>query len=89
MTEPRQVALVTSASPGTRQQRWRRTGAAGEFSVDQTFAGHSVQADTPMPLYASGRRTFDEVLAKDTSGGDDPAVVAKAIVAAASDRMPS
>jgi hypothetical protein len=29
-----------------------------------------------MPLYASGRRTFDEVLAKNTSGGDDPAVVA-------------
>ena len=41
-----------------------------------------------MPLYASGRRTFDEVLAKNTSGGDDPAVVAKVIVAAATDRNP-
>ena len=41
-----------------------------------------------MPLYASGRRTFDEVFAKEASGGDDPAVVAKVIVAAASDRNP-
>jgi hypothetical protein len=47
-----------------------------------------VQGDTPLPLYASGRRTFDEVLAKNTSGGDDPAVVAKVIVAAATDRNP-
>ncbi|CAN7324233.1 oxidoreductase [Arthrobacter sp. LjRoot78] len=56
--------------------------------INTPFAGHSVQADTPMPLYASGRRTFDEVLAKNTSGGDDPAVVARVIVAAASDRNP-
>ena len=41
-----------------------------------------------MPLYASGRRNYDEVLAKNTSGGDDPAVVAKVIVAAATDRNP-
>jgi hypothetical protein len=41
-----------------------------------------------LPLYVPGRRTFDEVLAKNTSGGDDPAVVAKVIVAAATDRNP-
>jgi hypothetical protein len=35
-----------------------------------------------MPLYASGRQAFDEVLAKNTSGGNDPADVAKVIVAA-------
>ena len=56
--------------------------------INTPFGDHSVQADTPMPLYASGRRTFDEVLAKNTSGGDDPAVVAKVIVAAATDRNP-
>ena len=56
--------------------------------INTPFGDHSVQGDTPMPLYASGRRTFDEVLAKNTSGGDDPAVVAKVIVAAATDRNP-
>jgi len=56
--------------------------------INTPFGAHSVQADTPLPLYASGRRTYDEVLAKNTSGGDDPAVVAKVIVAAASDRNP-
>lgn len=54
--------------------------------INTAFGANSVQADTPMPLYASGRRTFNEVLAKNTSGGDDPAVVAKVIVAAATDR---
>src|SRR5512133_2193729 len=56
--------------------------------VNTPFGDHSVQGDTPLPLYASGRRTFDEVLAKNTSGGDDLAVVAKVILAAASDRNP-
>lgn len=46
-----------------------------------------MQADTPLPLYASGRRIYDEVLAKNTSGGD-PSVVAKVIVDASSDRNP-
>ena len=56
--------------------------------INTPFGDHSVQGDTPLPLYAPGRRTFDEVLAKNTSGGDDPAVVAKVIVAAATDRNP-
>jgi short-subunit dehydrogenase len=56
--------------------------------INTPFGANSVQADTPLPLYGSGRRTFEEVLAKNTSGGDDPAVVAKVIVAAASDRSP-
>jgi NAD(P)-dependent dehydrogenase (short-subunit alcohol dehydrogenase family) len=56
--------------------------------INTPFGANSVQADTPLPLYASGRRNYDEVLAKNTSGGDDPAVVAKVIVAAASDRNP-
>ena len=56
--------------------------------INTPFAGHSVQADTPMPLYAAGRRNYDELIAKNLSSGDDPAVVAKVIVAAATDRNP-
>ena len=41
-----------------------------------------------MPLYAAGRRNYDELLEKNLSSGDDPAVVAKVIVAAATDRNP-
>ncbi len=56
--------------------------------INTPFGDHSVQGDTPMPLYASRRRTFGEVLAKNLSGGDEPALVAKVIVAAATDRNP-
>src|SRR5687767_7658179 len=56
--------------------------------INTPFGGHSVQADTPMPLYAAGRRNYDELIAKNLSSGDDPAVVAKVIVAAATDRNP-
>ncbi|AEK44117.1 short chain dehydrogenase [Amycolatopsis mediterranei S699] len=56
--------------------------------INTPFAGHSVEADTPMPLYAAGRRNYDKLLAKNLSSGDDPAVVAKVIVAAATDRNP-
>src|SRR5213080_5066466 len=28
--------------------------------INTPFAGHSVEADTPMPLYAAGRRNYDE-----------------------------
>ncbi|WP_406274397.1 oxidoreductase [Nocardia sp. NBC_00881] len=56
--------------------------------INTPFAGHSVEADTPMPLYAAGRRNYDELLEKNLSSGDDPAVVAKVIVAAATDRNP-
>jgi NAD(P)-dependent dehydrogenase (short-subunit alcohol dehydrogenase family) len=56
--------------------------------INTPFAGHSVEADSPMPLYAAGRRNYDELLAKNLSSGDDPVVVAKVIVAAATDRNP-
>ena len=41
-----------------------------------------------MPLYAAGRRNYDELIEENLSSGDDPAVVAKVIVAAATDRNP-
>jgi short-subunit dehydrogenase len=56
--------------------------------INTPFAGHSVVADTPMSLYAAGRRNYDDLLEKNLSSGDDPAVVAKVIVAAATDRNP-
>ena len=56
--------------------------------INTPFGAHSVQADTPLPLYEAGRRNYEEVLAKNTSNGDDPAVVAKTIVAAATDANP-
>ncbi|WP_165362764.1 oxidoreductase [Promicromonospora panici] len=56
--------------------------------INTPFAGHSVEADTPMPLYAAGRRNYDQLLEKNLTGGDDPAVVAKVIVRAATDRNP-
>lgn len=56
--------------------------------INTPFAGHSVEADTPMPLYAAGRRNYDELLEKNLTSGDDPAVVAKVIVTAATDRNP-
>jgi short-subunit dehydrogenase len=56
--------------------------------IDTPFGDHSVQADTPMPLYAAGRANYEEVLAENTSSGDAPAVVADVIVAAAKDADP-
>lgn len=56
--------------------------------INTPFAGHSVLADTPLPLYAAGRRNYDELIEKNLSNGDDPAVVARVIVAAATDRNP-
>lgn len=37
--------------------------------INTPFAGHSVEADTPMPLYAAGRRNYDELLEKNLSSG--------------------
>ncbi|GAQ58242.1 oxidoreductase [Streptomyces acidiscabies] len=52
------------------------------------FEGNLVQPDTPLPVYAEQRRTVDEVIAGAVTGGDAPAVVARAVVAAATARRP-
>lgn len=52
------------------------------------FDANVVQTDTPLPAYERQRRTFDEVWAESLRRGDDPAVVAKVIVAAATARNP-
>src|SRR6266702_3743793 len=88
------MRMTKAVLPHMRAQRRGRVINVSSLSgfvpspFNTPFGDHSVQGDIPLPLYASGRRTFDEVLAKNTSGGDDPAVVAKVIVAAATDRNP-
>ncbi|MFI1355623.1 oxidoreductase [Streptomyces sp. NPDC020898] len=53
-----------------------------------SFDTNAAQPDTPLPLYAERRRVFDEVMAEAMEKGDDPAVVAKVIVTAATDKKP-
>jgi NAD(P)-dependent dehydrogenase (short-subunit alcohol dehydrogenase family) len=53
-----------------------------------SFETNAAQPDTPLPLYAERRRVFDEVIAEAMKNGDDPAVVAKVIVTAATDKKP-
>jgi NAD(P)-dependent dehydrogenase (short-subunit alcohol dehydrogenase family) len=52
------------------------------------FDANAIQPDAPLPIYAVQRHVFDGVLARGMADGDDPAVVAKAIVAAATDPRP-
>ncbi|MGW0472350.1 oxidoreductase [Streptomyces coeruleorubidus] len=53
-----------------------------------SFDTNAAQPDTPLPLYAERRRVFDEVMAEAMEAGDDPAVVAEVIAAAATDKKP-
>ncbi|MDH6493069.1 oxidoreductase [Streptomyces sp. SAI-127] len=53
-----------------------------------SFDANAAQPDTPLPLYAERRRAFDEMVAEAMEKGDDPAVVAKVIVTAATDKKP-
>ncbi len=48
----------------------------------------AIQPDAPMPTYAAQRRVFDAVIERAMADGDDPSVVARAIVAAATDAKP-
>ncbi len=61
-----------------------------EPAVTRTsFEANTAQPDTPLPAYAAQRRIFEtEVLAEAFRNGDDPAVVAKAIVKAATGPRP-
>ena len=52
------------------------------------FEANSTQPDTPLPVYAQQRQIFGRVMAAAIKDGDDPAVVAKVIVAAATDPKP-
>ncbi|MFJ8661894.1 oxidoreductase [Streptomyces sp. NPDC093795] len=52
------------------------------------FESNSPRPDTPLPVYDERRHAFDRLMADAIKAGDDPAVVAKAIVAAATDPKP-
>jgi len=52
------------------------------------FDMNIVQPDAPLPIYDAQRRIADEVITAAIASGDDPAVVAKVIVAAATDAKP-
>jgi NAD(P)-dependent dehydrogenase (short-subunit alcohol dehydrogenase family) len=52
------------------------------------FDANAVVADHPQPVYAPRRAVFDEMMGQAIKMGDAPAVVAKAILAAASDPKP-
>lgn len=52
------------------------------------FDTNSVRPDQPLDIYSERRQVFEEYMAEAVKEGDDPAVVAKAIVAAATDTKP-
>jgi len=52
------------------------------------FDAKAIQPDAPLPIYAEQRHVFDGVMARAMADGDDPAIVADAIVAAATDPKP-
>jgi len=52
------------------------------------FDANAMQSDMPLPVYAQQRRIFDDVIAEAMKDGDDPAIVAKVIVSAATDSRP-
>ncbi|MDI9947744.1 oxidoreductase [Rhodococcus sp. IEGM 1305] len=52
------------------------------------FGTNSVRPDQPLQVYAEHRQVFEEYVAEAVKAGDDPALVAKAIVAAATDAKP-
>ncbi|MEU6201909.1 hypothetical protein [Streptomyces sp. NPDC047061] len=56
--------------------------------VNTPFDTNMVDADTPLPVYARRRAVFDEVVEAQMRSGDDPTVVAKAVVAAVTDTKP-
>ncbi|MDT9697980.1 oxidoreductase [Streptomyces sp. P17] len=56
--------------------------------TNTAFDAASVRPDQPLDVYAQRRQVFEEYMAGAVRDGDDPAVVAKEIVAAATDAKP-
>ena len=52
------------------------------------FEANSPRPDTPLQVYADQRRAYDRMMETAIKDGDDPAIVAKVIVAAATDPKP-
>ena len=49
---------------------------------------NSVQPDSPLQIYAGQRHIAEKLIAQSVNDGEDPATVAKAVVAAATDKKP-
>jgi NAD(P)-dependent dehydrogenase (short-subunit alcohol dehydrogenase family) len=52
------------------------------------FDANAIQADEPLPLYARRREVLDAVMAEAIKSGDEPSVVGRTILAAATDARP-
>jgi short-subunit dehydrogenase len=52
------------------------------------FDNNTTGPDNPLPVYAASRRTVGDVVASAVNDGDDPALVAATVVAAATDARP-
>jgi short-subunit dehydrogenase len=52
------------------------------------FDANSVRPNVPLQVYAKQLQVFEQYMADQIKGGDDPALVAKAIVAASTDSKP-
>lgn len=52
------------------------------------FDANLLKPDAPLPVYGAQRRIADEIAAAAVASGDEPSVVAKVIVAAATDAKP-
>ena len=52
------------------------------------FESNSLRPDLPLRVYAEQRDVVEQLMADQVKGGDDPALVAKAIVAASTDSKP-
>ena len=58
------------------------------FNTSTSFEASVVRGENPLPVYERGRRTFEAILAEGMKTGNDPAGIAKVIVAAATDPRP-
>jgi short-subunit dehydrogenase len=58
------------------------------FNTSTGFGASVVRGENPLPVYERGRQTFEAILAEGMKTGNDPAVIAKVIVAAATDPKP-
>jgi NAD(P)-dependent dehydrogenase (short-subunit alcohol dehydrogenase family) len=53
-----------------------------------SFETNAAPPDNPLPVYAAQRRIFDGLMSEAMTNGDDPSLVAKSVVAAATDPKP-
>ena len=58
------------------------------FNTSTGFDASVVRGENPLPVYERGRQTFEAILAEGMKTGNNPAVIAKVIVAAATDPKP-